>query len=159
MAEFYSLRNRLATDKDLKPINDKLNIESPISVGQLANTQNVDQIANGIVGSKIIIGRTADTSNSNILLDLFSNFIVFGVNGTKAILDVQAGDTSSKTRKARIIGANGKEMWSEDIAWKSDIQRLESEVADLKKQIGGVINPAINYVRKALSHFISLEVA
>ena len=59
--------------------------------------------------------------------------IYFGSADTKAGLEVKYDRPA-----ARIVGGNNPNIkWSEDIAWKSDIQKLEQEISDLKKQIGG----------------------
>lgn len=61
-----------------------------------------------------------------------------------------------------IVKGNKAPEWypaPEDYAMKSDLNTLQAQIDQLQNKIGGVISLPICYMRKALSHFASLEVA
>ena len=61
----------------------------------------------------------------NNLLGNYSAGVAFGGGDTKGFLEVSYGD-----HNARIGGGNGSApVWHEDIAWKSDIDRLQNKLA------------------------------
>lgn len=74
--------------------------------------------------------------------------IGFGCVDTRGILSVEWNQPT-----ALISGGSGSSNWTLQIAWKSDIQRLEQEISDLKKQIGGVIGTLLNYIYQGLHCF------
>lgn len=77
--------------------------------------------------------RVGQTQATDYFYGKNSSALFFGSGDTKGGLEVHYAD-----HEARIVGGNNpKILWSERIAWQSDIQRLEQEIADLKKQIGG----------------------
>lgn len=103
-----------------------------------------------------------NSSDENVLASLrFNGFkgentvggygagIVFGGHDTKAVLSVM-----HVGQQAMITGgyADGN-FWHERIAWKSDIKKLEQEIAELKKQIGGVLSR----VRKAMYRLFTVK--
>lgn len=78
--------------------------------------------------------RVGQTQTTNYFYGKDSAALFFGGGDTKGGLEVHYQD-----HEAQIVGGNNpKILWSERIAWKSDIQKLEQEISDLKKQIGGV---------------------
>lgn len=122
--------------------DEKVNVNSPLS--RRIDTSlgrapiNIFEIQGSNLGGNggAILQTFRDSSPTDgITLGQLSSGFVFGVDNTRAVLNVHWQD-----HKARIIGANtdNGNYWAEDIAWKTDIQRLEQEIADLKKQIGGV---------------------
>lgn len=77
--------------------------------------------------------RTAQTNQSKFFFGDNSAAIFFGSGDTKGGLEVGYAE-----HVATIVGGNNPQIaWSERVAWKSDIERLEQEIADLKKQMGG----------------------
>lgn len=58
--------------------------------------------------------------------------VIFGGGDTKGMLT-----TAYDNHNARITSGNDSNHWSEDIAWKSDIQKLQDQIDALEKQIGG----------------------
>ena len=75
--------------------------------------------------------RVGQTQTTDYFYGNDSSAPFFGSGDTKGGLEVHYND-----HEARIVGGNNpKVVWSESIAWKSDIQKLEQEISDLKKQI------------------------
>ena len=96
--------------------------------------------------------RLGQTQSTDFLYGHDSSVILFGGGDTKGGLEVHWGD-----HIATVVGGNNPKMvWSERIAWKSDVQKLEQEISDLKKQIGGVLT---SLYTKLCGTFTSLEVA
>lgn len=91
--------------------------------------------------------RVGQTQTTNYFYGKNSAALFFGGGDTKGGLEVHYED-----HEARIVGGNNPNVrWSENIAWKSDIQRLEQEISDLEKQIGGVTSHLYAYLRKTLA--------
>lgn len=121
-----------------------------------ANPQNATELCNLIgfknQGSHLVTLRDNIPNNTDgILAGNYGSSIVFGGLTTAGVISLDPFQN-----KAKIIGINNINLsncddWSEDIAWKSDIQRLEQEISDLKKQIGGVNSHLYAYLRKALA--------
>lgn len=66
----------------------------------------------------------------------FSSAVAFGGEDTKGVLNVAYSDHT-----ARIIGGNGNApVWHEDIAWKSDINSLNSTISALQQTVQSLQN-------------------
>lgn len=83
----------------------------------------------------------------------YDNILLFGGDNITSILNTSLRDNKLKVA---VGDSNGKALWSENIAWESDIQRLEQEISDLKKQIGGVLSRLYSHLT---SHLVKMEVA
>lgn len=91
--------------------------------------------------------RLGQTQSTDFLYGYDSSAILFGGGDTKGGLEVHWED-----HIATVVGGNNPKMvWSERIAWKSDVERLEREISDLKKQIGGVTRRLYTALHKALA--------
>lgn len=113
---------KVNTDRNLYFLNDK----HPLTESEIFNTNN----SQGRL--QVIHQRTSE--NGSETFGGFDNILLFGGDDTTSIFDV---DPFQRRLRVATGAAIGKASWSELVAWKSDIQRLEQEIADLKKQIGG----------------------
>lgn len=136
MANIFADGEELLNKKDF---DKKINIANSIGTdqNQIVNSENWSDIFGVNTGTdwqtRLNLLKVAQTGASNFLYGNNSSAIFFGGGDTKGGLEVHFND-----HIATIIGGNNPKMvWSEKIAWKSDIARLEQEIADLKKQIGG----------------------
>lgn len=90
--------------------------------------------------------RVGQTQTTNYFYGNDSAALFFGGGDTKGGLEIHYQD-----HEARIVGGNNpKILWFERIAWKSDIQKLEQEISDLKKQIGGVLSRLLTHLNNRL---------
>lgn len=113
--------------------DNKVNVDKPLTEtysGVLKSIKDLGVTAH----EQNILQAFHDSDTSNMTIGDYGSGIIFGVSNTVGVLNVHWGK-----HQARIIGSisNSDNYWSEDIAWKSDIQKLEQEISDLKKQIGG----------------------
>ena len=115
------LDNKVNTDRSLYFVNDK----HPLAESEIFNTDD------GHGRLQAIHQRMSE--NGSETFGGYDNILLFGGDDITSIFDV---NTSNSQVKVAVGGAQGKATWSEFVAWKSDIQRLEQEIADLKKQIG-----------------------
>ena len=114
--------NKVNVDRSLYKLQEYV----PLTETNIFNTDD----AQGRL--QVIHQRTNDIGTET--LGRFDNILLFGGDNITSILD-----TSMKDNKLKIaVGdSSGKALWSEFVAWKSDIQRLEQEISDLKMKIGG----------------------
>ena len=122
-AKKSDLDNKVNTNRSLYFVNDK----HPLTESEIFNTDN------GHGRLQAIHQRTSE--NSSETFGGYDNILLFGGDDITSIFDV---NTFNNQVKVATGSAHGKSTWSEFVAWKSDIQRLEQEISDLKKQIGGV---------------------
>jgi len=80
----------------------------------------------------------ADQHDKNSpLIGNFDNLIKFAGDDVTSIINVGGFDN-----KAKILSQAGQSYWEEEIAWKSDIKRLEDRISTLENKIGGVFKTA-----------------
>lgn len=81
--------------------------------------------------ANVLVSLRDDVQDDNgLMVGGNSAGIAFGGYDTKGILSVKWND-----HKARITGGNSDTVWSEDVAWKSDVNNLQNQVNDLINQI------------------------
>lgn len=128
--------NKVNTDRNLYLLNDT----SPLTESEIFNTNDHQGRLQAI--HQRTSGNGSDTFGG------YDNILLFGGDDTTSIFDV---NTFQNQLRVAAGNSSGKASWSELVAWKSDIARLEQEIADLKKQIGGVTSHLYAYLRKALA--------
>lgn len=75
----------------------------------------------------------ADQHDKNSpLIGNFDNLIKFTGDDVTSIINVGGFDN-----RAKILSQAGQSFWEEEIAWKSDIKRLENRISTLENKIGG----------------------
>lgn len=121
MANIFADGNKILTDSD---INIKI-IKNPQT--DATKTKMSDIFPTDSDKGILVLGIDGNATKA-LTNGFYAPYLAFGVNDVRAILSV-AYDSPN----VRISGGNGNENWSDDIAWKSDIARLEQEIADLKK--------------------------
>ena len=101
-------------------VSNKVNVTVPLFRRiTAANTWN--DILGASNGDTPVLVSIRDEGGANTLGN-YSAAVAFGGGDTKGVLNVAYSDHT-----ARIIGGNGNApVWHEDIAWKSDIDRLQS---------------------------------
>ena len=99
---------------------------SPLTESEIFNTDDSQ-------GRLQVIHQRTNISGTDTF-GKYDNILLFGGDNITSIFDV---NTYQNQLRVATGSADGKSNWSEFIAWKSDIQRLEQEISDLKKQIGG----------------------
>lgn len=156
--------HNFVTDADHIPGRNYLSGTAPVSVqGKNIVGQSIaiyaltdKSLSNQVVTFNMTI--TSDTTSGTLFVGSHPNWQVYtyhdvqkGINEikftTKLNSDVDAIWITLDNSTANLViqdvtlnKGNFAREYSpapEDIAWKSDIQRLEQEIADLKKQIGG----------------------
>lgn len=81
--------------------------------------------------TNVLVSLRDDTQDDNgLMVGSNSAGIAFGGFDTKGILSV-----NWINHKARITGGNPDTVWSEDVAWKSDVNNLQNQINDLINQI------------------------
>uniref|UniRef100_UPI002637BF1B hypothetical protein n=1 Tax=uncultured Lactobacillus sp. TaxID=153152 RepID=UPI002637BF1B len=110
-------RPDVATHADL---NNKVNVQGNL-FRTITNANNWNDILGVGNSDTPVLVSIRDQASDNTLGN-FAAAIAFGGADTKGVLNVAYSDHT-----ARIIGGNGNApVWHEDIAWKSDINRLQS---------------------------------
>lgn len=127
---------KVNTDRNLYFLNDK----HPLTESEIFNTDDNQ--------GRLQVIHQRMSENGSETFGGYDNLLLFGGDDTTSIFDVNPFQSQVKVAAG---AAGGKAAWSELVAWKSDIQRLEQEIADLKKQIGGVTSHLYAYLRKALA--------
>lgn len=117
------LDNKVNTDRSLYFLKEGT---SPLTESEIFNTDDSQGRLQAI--------HQRIPENGTETFGRYDNLLLFGGDNITSIFDV---NTFNNQVKVATGDAQGKAIWSEFIAWKSDIQRLEQEIADLKKQIGG----------------------
>lgn len=103
-------------------------------------------------GNTPVLVSIRDEGGANTLGN-FSAAVAFGGGDTKGVLNVAYSDHT-----ARIIGGNGNApVWHEDIAWKSDIDRLQSIINQQNQTIQSLttrLTNAENEIRYIKDNYI-----
>lgn len=134
MANIFVSGDELANKKDVDSVNSKINVDTnlfklnqndPVNVSDFS--AQIPYPTNNSVGRlQVIHQRTGATGT-----DTYGNYdtlLIFGGDDGFNALDVKL-----QSQGAKIINKN----WSGELAFKSDIDALQNQINDLKKQIGG----------------------
>ncbi|MDB6267230.1 pyocin knob domain-containing protein [Lactobacillus amylovorus] len=106
---------------------DRVNTITPL-FRQIQNSNNWNDIFGVDNPNNVLTSIRIDAGGSGALLNDFAAGIGFGGADTKGVLSVAYSD-----HQARITGGNGTgPVWSEDIAWKSDVNDLRNQVQQLR---------------------------
>ena len=106
---------------------DRVNTITPL-FRQIQNSNNWNDIFGVDNPNNVLTSIRIDAGGSGALLNNFAAGIGFGGADTKGVLSVAYSD-----HQARITGGNGTApTWSEDIAWKSDVNDLRNQVQQLR---------------------------
>lgn len=107
---------------------NRVNIITPL-FRQIQNSNNWNDIFGVGNPNNVLTSLRIDSGGSGSLLNDFAAGIGFGGADTKGVLSV-----AYQNHQARITGGNGSgPVWSEDIAWKSDINDLRNQVQQLRE--------------------------
>ncbi|MDB6253616.1 pyocin knob domain-containing protein [Lactobacillus amylovorus] len=107
---------------------DRVNTITPL-FRQIQNSNNWNDIFGVDNPNNVLTSIRIDAGGSGALLNDFAAGIGFGGADTKGVLSVAYSD-----HQARITGGNGTgPVWSEDIAWKSDVNNLRNQVQQLRE--------------------------
>lgn len=107
---------------------DRMNTIAPL-FRQIQNSNNWKDIFGVDNPNNVLTSLRIDSGGSGALLNNFAAGIGFGGGDTKGVLSVAYND-----HQARITGGNGTSpVWSEDIAWKSDVNDLRNQVQQLRE--------------------------
>lgn len=127
----------IANDEDIASLQNqinglqgKANVAGPLfrHINDTSNWNNIFGVGNP---NDVLTSLRIDGTAPGPLLNNYSAGIGFGGADTKGVLTVAYSD-----HQARISGGNGNgPVWSEDIAWKSDVNNLQNQVNDLINQI------------------------
>lgn len=116
-----------ANSSDVSALQNKVNISSNL-FRQIQNSNNWNDIFGVDNPNNVLTSLRIDSGGSGSLINDFAAGIGFGGGDTKGVLSVDYGN-----HLARITGGNGTgPVWSEDIAWKSDINDLRNQIQQLK---------------------------
>lgn len=135
------------TNKD--DFNGKVNVKNPLyqTTNKPLTKDDLYSLSKLDGGALQLIHQlTADTGT-----DTLGNWdnILF-MSGSDVINLIDLGNSERTVRISHLSTINPGNNWSENIAWKSDIQRLEQEISDLKKQIGGVLSRLLTHLNNHL---------
>lgn len=123
-------------------INTKHNIATPL-FREIQNSNSWQDIFGVGNPNNVLTSLRIDAGGSGPLLNDFAAGVGFGGADTKGVLSV-----GYHNNQARITGGNGNgPVWSEDIAWKSDINSLLNTITTLQNQVNDLINQ-INYIKQ-----------
>lgn len=127
---------KVNTDRNLYLLNET----SPLTESEIFNTSDAQ--------GRLQVIHQRIQENGSETLGGYDNILLFGGDDATSIFDVNTFQNQLRVSSGL---SGGKAAWSEFVAWKSDVARLEQEIADLKKQIGGVTSHLYAYLRKALA--------
>ena len=116
-------------------INTKHNIATPL-FREIQNSNSWQDIFGVGNPNSVLTSIRIDAGGSGPLLNDFAAGVGFGGADTKGVLSV-----GYHNNQARITGGNGNgPVWSEDIAWKSDINSLLNTITTLQNQLSDALN-------------------
>lgn len=128
---------------------DRVNTITPL-FRQIQNSNNWKDIFGVDNPNNVLTSLRIDSGGSGALLNNFAAGIGFGGRDTKGVLSVAYSD-----HQARITGGNGTgPVWSEDIAWKSDISNLQNIINHQNQTIQSLTSRLtnaeneINYIKQ-----------
>lgn len=132
MANIYVNGRELASKENIEyPIYRDVGTVNPQNFQDLTELFNLNKDKGHLISTRDNI----PDNNPGMLAGNYGSSIIFGGQDTYGVLSL-----SSFLPSARIIACNSlKQGWYEDLAFRSDITKLEQEIATLKKQIGGVL--------------------
>lgn len=117
-----------ANSSDVSALQNKVNISSNL-FRQIQNSNNWNDIFGVDNPNNVLTSLRINPGGSGPLINDFAAGIGFGGDDTKGVLSVDYG-----SHQARITGGNGTgPVWSEDIAWKSDVNDLRNQVQQLRE--------------------------
>lgn len=117
-----------ANSSDVSALQNKVNINSNL-FRQIQNSNNWNDIFGVDNPNNVLTSLRINPGGSGPLINDFAAGIGFGGDDTKGVLSVDYG-----SHQARITGGNGTGPgWSEDIAWKSDVNDLRNQVQQLRE--------------------------
>ena len=106
---------------------NKINTDNPL-FRMITNSNNWNDIFGVNNSSNVLTSLRINAGGSGALLNEFAAGIGFGGADTKGVLSV-----AYRNHQARITGGNGAgPVWSEDVAWKSDINDLRNQIQQLR---------------------------
>lgn len=107
---------------------NKINTDIPL-FRVITNSNNWNDIFGVDNHSNVLTSLRINAGGSGALLNDYAAGIGFGGVDTKGVLSV-----AFRNHQARITGGNGDgPVWSEDVAWKSDINDLRNQVQQLRE--------------------------
>lgn len=131
---------------------NKINTDNPL-FRMITNSNNWNDIFGVNNGSNVLTSLRINAGGSGALLNNYAAGIGFGGADTKGVLSVAYGD-----HQARITGGNGNgPAWSEDIAWKSDINSLLNAINQQNQTIQSLttrLTNAENEIRYIKDNYI-----
>lgn len=133
-----------------KDFDKKVNIDKPMFQSFVSE----DQFVNFINARNTSFLNSFKYSGGKITSNFSDGYMsgaIFGLSNRCSVLMI--GSTSGVAEVHSYSSADATRNWKKSIAWKSDIQRLEQEIADLKKQIGGRLSRLLTHLfrpRKAV---------
>ena len=134
----------------INAVNNKVNVPVPL-FRRITAGANWNDILGTNNGSGVLVS-IRDEGNTNTLGN-FAAAIAFGGGDTKGVLNVAYSDHT-----ARVIGGNGSSpVWHEDIAWKSDIDRLQNIINQQNQTIQSLtsrLNNAENEIRYIKDNYV-----
>lgn len=109
-------------------INTKHNVITPL-FREIQNSNSWQDIFGVGNPNNVLTSLRIDSGGSGPLLNDFTAGVGFGGADTKGVLSVGYHNS-----QARITGGNGNgPVWSEDVAWKSDVNDLRNQVQQLRE--------------------------
>lgn len=129
-------------------IDKKVNTDTSLTAQPVDKLLYISNFTGGKPESKTLQAFHDVSDQSGMTIGNYGSGIAFGSSNTLGILNVHW-----LNHQARIIGSicgDDTQYWSEDIAWKSDIARLEQEIADIKKQMGGVLSSLLSHLKQRI---------
>lgn len=131
-------------------VSNKVNVTVPL-FRRITAGANWNDILGTNNGSGVLVS-IRDEGNTNTLGN-FAAAIAFGGGDTKGVLNVAYSDHT-----ARVIGGNGSSpVWHEDIAWKSDIDRLQNIINQQNQTIQSLttrLTNAENEIRYIKANYV-----